>query len=154
MANYTGSVIRDLPPYVASYDEKTHVWRILDTRHKSLEGLDLEDEVPDDSPAITLLPAGAWICLVQEAIEVGLIENAAVRQESQGKVDVLEEVNQELREENKRLRDDYNICKEKVETLTKKVEKPTRSDSFELKSKALDTILKLSIAEDVKAMNE
>ena len=40
--------------YVASKDDVTNTWRVLDTWNDALTALQIEDEVPDDSPAVTL----------------------------------------------------------------------------------------------------
>ena len=62
--------------YVASKDDGTKTWRVLDTWHESLKTLQVEDEVPDDCPAVTILTEGAFIALVKEAARTGLQENA------------------------------------------------------------------------------
>ena len=40
--------------YVANQDDKG-TWRILDTWHEALKNMQPEDDVEDDSPALTIL---------------------------------------------------------------------------------------------------
>ena len=63
--------------WVASKDETTNTWRILNTWHESLKALDMEEDIPDDSPAVTVVTEGAFIALIKEAARLGVIENAS-----------------------------------------------------------------------------
>ena len=62
--------------YVAVKDETTHTWRILDTWHDDLKSYGEEDDVPDDSNAVTILTDGGFISLVREATRLGVLQNA------------------------------------------------------------------------------
>ena len=62
--------------YVANKDESTKTWRILDTWHDDLRNLTVEDEIDDNSPALTILTEGAFIALVREAARLGVLQNA------------------------------------------------------------------------------
>ena len=62
---------------VATKDETTNTWRILNTWHESLKSMDPEEDIPDDSPAVTLVTEGAFIALFREAARLGVIENAS-----------------------------------------------------------------------------
>ena len=50
--------------YVATKDETTQAWRILDTWHEDLRMMEPDADIPDDSPAVTILTEGAFISLV------------------------------------------------------------------------------------------
>ena len=63
--------------WVATKDETTNTWRILNTWHESLKSMDPEEDIPDDSPAVTLVTEGAFIALFREAARLGVIENAS-----------------------------------------------------------------------------
>ena len=52
--------------FIATRDELTNTWRILNTWHDSLKQLQPDDDIPDDSPAVTILTEGAYIALVTE----------------------------------------------------------------------------------------
>ena len=61
--------------FAVKYDEVSHIWRILDTWNKSLEALQATDEIPDDHPAMVLLPMAAMIETVRVAEELNLLEH-------------------------------------------------------------------------------
>ena len=63
--------------WVATKDEVTNTWRILNTWHDSLKSMDVEDDIPDDSPAVTIITEGAFISLFREAARLGVLENAS-----------------------------------------------------------------------------
>ena len=72
-----GNMLRDRDvQYVASKDETTHTWRILNTWSDELKNLQVEDDVPDDNPAVTVLTEGEFIALVKEAARLGVLEHA------------------------------------------------------------------------------
>ena len=62
--------------YTAHKDGVTNAWRILDTWHEDLMNLGPEDDVEDDSAAVTILTEGAFIALVKEAARLGVLQNA------------------------------------------------------------------------------
>ena len=61
--------------FAVKYDEVSHIWRILDTWNKSLEALQATDEIPDDHPAMVLLPMAGMIEVVRVAEELNLLEH-------------------------------------------------------------------------------
>tara|TARA_R100000808_G_scaffold10395_1_gene27627 strand:- start:4062 stop:4541 length:480 start_codon:yes stop_codon:yes gene_type:complete len=61
--------------FAVKYDEASHIWRILDTWNKSLEALQATDEIPDDHPAMVLLPMAGMIEVVRVAEELNLLEH-------------------------------------------------------------------------------
>tara|TARA_R110000824_G_scaffold114622_8_gene265304 strand:+ start:714 stop:1145 length:432 start_codon:yes stop_codon:yes gene_type:complete len=63
--------------WVATKDETTNTWRILNTWHDSLKSMDVEDDIPDDSPAVNIITEGAFIALFREAARLGVLENAS-----------------------------------------------------------------------------
>ena len=72
-----GNMLRERDSqYVASKDEATQTWRILDTWHDALQTMGPEDEIEDDSEAITVLTEGGFIALVREAARLGVLQNA------------------------------------------------------------------------------
>ena len=63
-----GNTLRDRDvQYVASKDDTTHTWRILNTWSDELKNLGVEDEVSDDSEAVKVLTEGEFIALIKEA---------------------------------------------------------------------------------------
>jgi len=131
--------------YVASKDETTNTWRILDTWHDSLKTLQVDDEVPDDSPAVTVLTEGAFIALIKEAARTGILENSKMGTEEVDDSEheaVLLEKDQELQQLKQQL---LRIEDEKL-TIKKEV---SHTEDYELKGKAMESILKLVSLQDV-----
>ena len=105
-----GNMLRDREAqYVASKDEATQTWRILDTWHDVLRSMGPEDEIEDDSEAITLLTEGAFIALVKEAARLGVLQNATggntdmFESLKSGYIKELEEKDQEIAEIKKKV---------------------------------------------------
>ena len=44
--------------YIAHRDEKTQTWRILDTWHDDLKLINPDDDIADDSAAVTIITEG------------------------------------------------------------------------------------------------
>jgi len=127
--------------YVASKDEVTNTWRVLDTWHESLKSLQVDDEVPDDSTAVTVLTEGAFIALIKEATRTGTLENASFSAE-EADDDVLLEKDQEIHRLNQviaRLENEKSVIKRTV----------SHTEDYDLKGKAMDSILKLVSFQDV-----
>ena len=100
--------------YIANRDEVTHTWRILDTWHEDLSNLGPDDDVPDDSSAITILTEGAFISVVKEAAKLGVLQNAAFEGHT-----ALEDENMALREQILGLEKQINSSQDKIHHITK-----------------------------------
>ena len=125
--------------WVASKDETTNTWRILNTWHESLKALDMEEDIPDDSPAVTVVTEGAFIALIKEAARLGVIENASFgdnadeyEAELQAKYAVINE-----------LRNELSSKPTVIET------KPTLSESKAFKLEIADRMMKLAGLDEV-----
>ena len=128
--------------YVASKDEKTHTWRVLDTWHEALKALQIEDEVPDDSPAVTVLTEGGFIALIKEAARIGLIENSTYGTgEAEHEAQMLYKA-QELHQ----LREEMLTKDLEIEKLQKRI---NSTEDYVLKERAMESILKLAAMSDV-----
>tara|TARA_Y100001951_G_C11244373_1_gene242470 strand:+ start:489 stop:932 length:444 start_codon:yes stop_codon:yes gene_type:complete len=128
--------------WVATKDEVTNTWRILDTWNDSLKAMDVEDDIPDDSPAVTILTEGAFISLIREAARLGILENAAFGTGEAELEAIILDKDQEI-----------TALKHQLVELTDKnaevVRNSTHSEGFDLKSKAMDNILKLAAIGDM-----
>tara|TARA_R100001082_G_C4289782_1_gene127664 strand:- start:47 stop:490 length:444 start_codon:yes stop_codon:yes gene_type:complete len=128
--------------WVATKDEVTNTWRILNTWHDSLKSMDVEDDIPDDSPAVTILTEGAFISLIREAARLGILENAAFGTGEAELEAIILDKDQEI-----------TALKHQLVELTDKnaevVRNSTHSEGFDLKSKAMDNILKLAAIGDM-----
>ena len=135
-----GNMLRDRDvQYVASKDETTHTWRILNTWSDELENLQVEDEVPDDSPAVTVLTEGEFIALVKEAARLGVLEHANFS----ANVDTTE------------LDDIISDRDKEINALQVQLEQKTdHSEDYDLKEKAMDSIVKLVSLQDVANLSK
>ena len=132
--------------YVATKDETTQAWRILDTWHEDLRMMEPDADIPDDSPAVTILTEGAFISLVKEAARMGVLQNAAFTEQTEIDKELLAK-DTELLE----MREKLVQYEEEVFTLT---QRPDRSESYALKEMAMTTLVKLTTMADVQALSK
>jgi len=136
-----GNMLRDRDvQYIASKDEITHTWRILNTWSDELKTLQVEDEVPDGSSAVTVLTEGEFIALVKEAARLGVLEHANF---SADDIDTSE-------------LDDIIVDQtQEIKALQGQLEHKTdHSEEYELKEKAMDSIIKLVSLQDVANLSK
>ena len=130
-----GNMLRERgEQYVANQDE-TGTWRILDTWHDALKVLEPDEDVPDSSPAVTVMSEGAFLALMKEASRLGVLENASSLLGN-------EELNTKIRELQEHI---VNLQSEKEELMVQ----TRRSDTFELKHEAMGAVLKLAAMGDM-----
>ena len=128
--------------YTANRDEVTNTWRILDTWHEDLANLGPEDEVADNSKAVTVLTEGAFISLIKEAARLGVLQNAAF------------EGHTALEDENIALREHILSLEKQVGATTEEIKHVTKSESFLLKEMAMQTMLKLTSMSDIENLTK
>ena len=128
--------------YTANRDEVTNTWRILDTWHEDLVNLGPDDEVPDDSSAVTVLTEGGFISLVKEAARLGVLQNAAF------------EGHTALEDENIALREKILELEKNVSSKTDEIQHVNKSESFLLKEMAMQTMLKLTSMSDIENLTK
>jgi len=137
-----GNMLRDRDvQYVASKDEITHTWRILNTWSDELKNLQVEDDVPDDNTAVTVLTEGEFIALVKEAARLGVLEHANFSAD----VDTSEfdAIISDQEKEIKTLREQVGVGS-----------KNDHSEDYDLKEKAMDSIIKLVSLQDVSNLSK
>ena len=144
--------------FIAHRDEATHTWRILDSWHETLGSYSVDDDVPDDSPAIKILTEGEFIVLIREAARIGILENANLGgKESTEGVD-FDIISEEHSVEIKKIEAELVQYKEQVRNLQQQnqqlVPKVQRSEGFELKEMAMNSILKLTAMADVDNLSK
>ena len=147
-----GHMLRDRETqYIASKDEGTRTWRILDTWHDALRDLDPEDDIPDDSLAVNILTEGAFIALIKESSRLGVLQNATGESTSMfegikaGYVSELDEKDQEIAEIKKK------VVKYEEEINSLRLTR-SKSEGTILKERAMDTLLKLTLASDMEKL--
>ena len=132
-----GSSLRQFEKqYICSRDDKG-TWRIVDLWHKELEGVNLEDDIPDDHPAIKILTEGEFLELINEAKRLGMMQKMEESGEFSISADAYDSVCAE--------RDNLRMELESPSTTNSRVVVDSEgSESFQLANKKLDTLLKLS----------
>ena len=149
-----GNMLRERESqYIATRDDGTQTWRILDTWHDILREMNPDDEVEDDSPAVTIVTEGGFIALVKEASRLGILQNAS---SSFGITDTREpedyaEANNEKDEELAEMRKKLVKYEEEISTLRISASK---SDGTLLKELAMDTLLKLTLSSDIEKITQ
>ena len=128
--------------YTANRDEVTHTWRILDTWHEDLVNLGPDDDIPDDSSAVTILTEGGFISLVKEAARLGVLQNAAF------------EGHTALEDENIALREQILALEKNISSKSEEIQHVNKSESFLLKEMAMQTMLKLTSMSDIENLTK
>ena len=149
-----GNMLRERDTqYIAVRDEASRTWRILDSWHETLSAYSVEDEVPDDSPAIKILTEGEFIVLVREAARIGILENANLgNDEPNMDFDIISEEHEstvsEMEKELVQYKSDINLLEAKNKELELELQ-DKRSDGYRLKEMAMNSILKLTAMSDL-----
>ena len=153
-----GNMLRERDQqYIAVRDEASRTWRILDSWHETLSAYSVEDEVPDDSPAIKILTEGEFIVLVREAARIGILENANLggSEEVGADFDIISEEHEskisEMEKEIVQYRTEIAQLKAANQELNVKAQ---RSEGFELKEMAMNSILKLTAMSDLDNLSK
>ena len=152
-----GNMLRERDTqYIAVRDEASRTWRILDSWHETLSAYSVEDEVPDDSPAIKILTEGEFIVLVRDAARIGILENANLgNDEPNMDFDIISEEHEstvsEMEKELVQYRTEIAQLKAANQELNVKVQ---RSEGFELKEMAMNSILKLTAMSDLDNLSK
>ena len=138
-----GNMLRDRDvQYVAIKDDLTNTWRILDTWHEDLKSLQPEDEIDDDSEAVKILTEGEFISIVKEAARTGVLANANFGTgEAELEATILEK-DQEIQ----KLHEQILLLEERKAQVLRDV---SHSEDYELKEKAMQSILKLVSMQDM-----
>lgn len=133
--------------YVASRVEGG-AWKILDTWHPSLSTLSVDDDIPDDSPAVTVVSEGAFIALVKEATVRGMVRS--------GRPGPGEDVGYKGEEANN-LEERLLQAREELTTLnlenTKLKEREPETESFRFKHLTLEALMRLALSTDIKDLS-
>ena len=127
--------------YVATKDEKG-TWRILNAWHDEVKMMSAEEDVPDDSPAVTVLTEGEFIALIKEAARAGVLENANF---GTGEAE-LEAIILDKDHEIQKLHEDILKLKEEKSEV---VRDTSHTEQYKLKEKAMESILKMVSISDM-----
>tara|TARA_R110000824_G_scaffold10415_8_gene46036 strand:+ start:6171 stop:6626 length:456 start_codon:yes stop_codon:yes gene_type:complete len=142
-----GNMLRERGEQYVANQDSAGTWRVLDTWHDALKVLEPDEDVPDSSPAVTLMSEGAFLSLMKEASRLGVLENAsAPAGVSEERTKEEEALVADLSTEIHALQDQITKLQTEKQVLSKKAE---RSESFELKQQALGAVLKLAAMSDM-----
>ena len=129
-----GNMLRERGEQYVANQDNTGTWRVLDTWHDALKVLVPDEDVPDDSPAVTIVKEGAFLSLVKEASRLGVLQNASAAD------------NDELNNQIIGFQEQIVALQSEKADLLKKTQ---RTESFELKQQALGAVLKLAAMSDM-----
>ena len=147
-----GSLLRDRDvQYVALKDEATKTWRILDSWSDALKELDVDDDIPDDSSAVKILSEGEFIAVVKEASRLGILQNVPSGSTEEDE-EILTEASDKIDVLTRKLEDAQRELEDAQRELNTVKTHPPRSEQFELKELALQTVLKLTALSEVEML--
>ena len=138
-----GNMLRDREvQYIAMKDDTTQTWRILDSWNESLKGVDLEDDIDDSNPAVKVLTEGEFIAPIKEAGRLGILANATYGTGAA-------EFEAELLEKDQEIQDLNTKITALEEEKSQVIRETSHSEDYELKEKAMNSILKLVSMQDM-----
>jgi len=130
--------------YVALQDE-AGTWRILDTWHDDLKQVDADADISDDSPAVSVLSEGQFHALVKEAGRLGVLQNAnhGINEAE------LAELDEGILKRDEDIQSLHNQITKLKEEKNQRAQNTPPTNDYELKEKAMNTILKLVSIQDM-----
>ena len=142
-----GNILRERDQqYVATRDEATNTWRILDSWNDALRELDVDDDIPDDSSAVKILSEGEFIAVIKEAARLGVLQNSQAGGSSAEDDELLSEAEERI----DTLKYELEETKKKLDTVQIS---PPKSEHYALKELAMQTVLKLTALSEVETLN-
>ena len=147
-----GNMLRERDQqYVANRDDATNTWRILDSWSDALKEYDVDDDIPDDSSAVKILSEGEFIAVVKEAARLGVLQNVPSGSTEEDE-EVLAEASEKIDILTRDLEDTKRELAESKQNLNTVKSHPPRSEQFELKELAMQTVLKLTALSEVEML--
>ena len=75
LMGYANVMRSEFPRWRVVYSQETDVWRIYDLQHEAMQVFQsLEDDVPDDCPAVMVLPGQAVRALMKEMSRLDIVD--------------------------------------------------------------------------------
>lgn len=137
--------------YIAIKDS-AETWRILNTWHEDLKMMNADEDVPDDSEAVTILSEGQFIALIKEAASQDVLSNVSFSNDNS------EEYEADLAEKDTKIAElvaDNTKLKTDLERKNSELEyKSQHSEDYDLKEKAMDSIVKLVSIQDMANLSK
>ena len=137
--------------YIALKDG-AETWRILNTWHEDLKMMSADEEIPDDSEAVTVLSEGQFIALIKEAASQGVLSNVSFSDDSS------EEYQEEIAEKDSKISElascNANLKNDLQKKQAQLEHKSQHSEDYDLKEKAVDSIFKLVSVQDMANLSK
>ena len=137
--------------YIALKDD-SGTWRILNTWHEDLKMMSADEEIPDDSEAVTVLSDGQFIALIKEAASQGVLSNVSFSDDSS------EEYQEEIAEKDSKISElascNANLKNDLQKKQAQLEHKSQHSEDYDLKEKAMYSILKLVSIQDMANLSK
>ena len=138
-----GNLLSGLDQQYVALNDDAGTWRILNTWSEDLKALDSDDEIPDNSSAVTLLSEGQFIALIKEAGRLGVLANVTgssmptigFEEDLASQAEEIAELKQQL----------SKAQEEKIQILRE----TSHSEDYDLKQRAMESILKLAAMSDM-----
>lgn len=99
-------------PYVVVRDPETRTWRILYAWHTDLREMSIDDDIPDDHPAVTVITEAAFVSLIKEATILGVPGVSGDRSFGEDDIDEFEN-----------LKDEYDAMRKQRDELQSELKK-------------------------------
>ena len=111
-----------------------------------------DEEIPDDSEAVTVLSEGQFIALIKEAASQGVLSNVSFSDDSS------EEYQEEIAEKDSKIAElascNANLQNDLQKKQAQLEHKSQHSEDYDLKEKAMDSILKLVSIQDMANLSK
>lgn len=149
-----GNILREREQqYVANRDDATNTWRVLDSWSDALKELDVDDDIPDDNDAVKILSEGEFIAVVKEAARLGVLQNVPSGSTEEDE-EMLSEAAEKIEVITRELEDTKRELEDSKRNLNTVKTHPPRSEQFELKELAMQTVLRLTALSDIETLKD
>lgn len=134
--------------YEINYEKPTKTWRILDLKHpECIKIKNLDEDIPDDHPAITVIPELAFSKLIAEAIRLGVLSPSVAGIGSD--IKDINDLKEEIKEKDEIIKDFESRLDNTEKEKIKLESVPTGSEKYKLKSQIVSALKGIAIAEDI-----
>ena len=146
-----GNVLSGMDQQYVALKDESGTWRVLNTWHEDLKHLNADDDIEDSSEAVTVLSEGQFIALIKEAASAGVLENVSFTADT-------EEYEVEIQERQTEIKELEQTIKELKSELNQKTtvieSKSPHSEEYELKERAMDSILKIVSMDELSKLSK
>ena len=146
-----GNVLSGMDQQYVALKDESGTWRVLNTWHEDLKHLNADDDIEDSSEAVTVLSEGQFIALIKEAASTGVLENVSFTADTEEYEIEIQERENEIKELEQTIKD---LKAESNQKTTVIESKPPHSEEYELKERAMESILKIVSMDDLSKLSK